>query len=104
MTSSRRANTTTPHGHARPRTSRMQPTLKQFGFKSWSTHRLAQRRHRLRLGKAKNGTAYLTTCFTVTWRGYHRTDFVYAITDYNNKPVPYDKVDARAFTDGTSVR
>ena len=50
--------------------------------------------------KAPNGTAYLTTCFTGPG-GDTTPDFVYAITDYNNKPVPYDRVDARAFTDGT---
>ena len=50
--------------------------------------------------KAPNGTAYLTTCFTGPG-GVSTPDFVYAITDFNNKAVPYDRVDARAFTDGT---
>ena len=68
----------------------------QFQVKSWSNPE-GQPQH---VWKAPNGTAYLTTCFTGPG-GDTTPDFVYALTDFNNKPLKYESVDARAFTDGT---
>jgi len=48
--------------------------------------------------KAPNGTGYLTTCF-IGYDGGSTPDFTYAITDYHNKPVPFEEIDARLFAD-----
>lgn len=65
-----------------------------FQVKSWHSAD-GQPQH---VWKAPNGTGYLTTCF-IGYDGGTTPDFTYAITDYNNKPVTYEKIDARLFTD-----